>query len=78
MGSITGIAPSPDGNHLLTCGLDGSVRAWAAASGQLVGKRDLGGRLTCCAVAMGAAAAGIASKPVMAVGSEAGVIRCVC
>jgi WD40 repeat protein len=75
VGPITGICSSPDGQQLLSCGLDGSVRVWAAAAGQLVGKRDLGGKLTCCAAALGAA--DMPSKPVMAVGSEAGVLRCV-
>jgi WD40 repeat protein len=78
VGPITGICSSPDGQHLISCGLDGSVHIWAAAAaaaaaGQLVGKQDLGGKLTCCAVALGAA--DMPSKPVMAVGSEAGVLR---
>jgi WD40 repeat protein len=73
VGAIRGICSSPDGQHLLSCGLDGSVRVWAAAAGELVGKRDLGGKLTCCAAALGAA--DVPSKPVMALGSEAGVLR---
>jgi WD40 repeat protein len=73
VGPISGICSAPDGQHLLSCGSDGSARVWAAPSGQLVGKRDLGGRLSCCAAALGAAEA--PSKPVLAVGSEAGVLR---
>lgn len=75
IGPITGLAAAPDGAHISSCGSDGAVRVWAAASGHLVGKRDLGARLTCCAVALGSTAAAAASKPVLAVGSEGGVIR---
>jgi WD40 repeat protein len=74
-GAVTGLASAPDCKHLVSCGRDGSVRVWAAAAGQLVGKRDLGGCLTCCTTAVGSAAAGAAAKPVLAVGSEAGVVR---
>lgn len=73
VGPISGICSAPDGQHLLSCGSDGSVRVWAATAGQLVGKLDLGGRLSCCTAALGAA--DTPSKPVLAVGSEAGVLR---
>lgn len=74
-GHVTGLAAAPDGAHIVSCGSDGSVRAWATATGQLVGKRDLGGRLTCCATALGNTAGAAASKPVLAVGSEGGILR---
>jgi hypothetical protein len=67
-GAITGLAAHPDGEHFLSCGLDGSLRVWQAASGQLAGRLDVGGRLTCMA------AAGPGS-PLLAVGSEAGTVR---
>lgn len=72
VGPITGIAPAPTGAHLISCGVDGSLRVWAAAAGgQLVSKRDVGGQLTCCAASSGAGGA------LLAVGSRAGVLRCV-
>jgi WD40 repeat protein len=68
VGSITGIAAAPTGAHLVSCGLDGSIRVWAAAAGgQLVSKRDAGGQLTC-----GAASS---DGKVFAVGSNTGVLR---
>eukprot|EP00878_Enallax_costatus_P029568 GHUV01032079.1.p3 GENE.GHUV01032079.1~~GHUV01032079.1.p3 ORF type:complete len:114 (-),score=44.22 GHUV01032079.1:1040-1381(-) len=75
-GPITSLTAAPDGAHIISCGMDGSIRVWAAATGQLVGKRDLAGRLSCCAAALGSSAAAAASKPVMAVGSEGGFVRC--
>lgn len=70
VGAITGIAAAASGSHLVSCGMDGSIRVWAAAAaGQLVSKRDVGGHLTCCA------AAGGAGGGVLAVGSQAGVLR---
>lgn len=74
-GPITGLAAAADGAHIISCGSNGSIRVWAAATGQLVGKRDLGGKLTCCAVALGSSAAAAASKPIVAVGSEGGFVR---
>lgn len=73
VGPIAGVAPASTGAHLISCGLDGSIRVWAAAAGgQLVSKRDVGGQLTCCAAAGGAEGA------LLAVGSRAGVLRCKC
>lgn len=73
VGPITGIAPAPTGAHLISCGVDGSIRVWAAAAGgQLVSKRDVGGQLTCCTSSGGAEGA------LLAAGSRAGVLRCAC
>ncbi len=70
VGHVTGVAGHPDGRHVMSCGDDGSFRVWDVSSGQLVGRRDLGGRLTCMAAA-------VDGSGLVALGSEAGVIRCV-
>jgi len=66
-GAVTGVAAHPDGAHVLSCGVDGSVRVWEAVRGQLRGRRDVLGRLTSIAAAPGRALA--------AVGSVGGVVR---
>lgn len=69
-GAITGLAAAYTGSHLISCGVDGSIRVWAAAAGgQLVSKRDVGGRLTCCAAHTNA------SSSLLAIGSWGGVLR---
>lgn len=70
VGAVTGVAAAATGAHLISCGLDGSLRVWAAAAGgQLVSKRDVGGQLTCCASWTGP------EGSLLAVGSRAGVLR---
>jgi WD40 repeat protein len=67
-GAITGVAPHPCQTQLLvTVGLDGVLRTWEAAQGQLVGHQELGGPLTCLALGPG--------KGFLAVGSRNGVLR---
>jgi WD40 repeat protein len=68
VGSITGVAAAPTGAHTVSCGLDGSIRVWAAAAGgQLVSKRDVGGQLMC--------GAACSDGKLFAVGSKTGVLR---
>lgn len=70
VGAITGVAATATGAHLVSCGLDGSIRVWAAATGgQLVSKRDVGGQLTCSVACMGP------DSSLLAVGSKVGVLR---
>jgi WD40 repeat protein len=70
VGAITGVAAAATGAHIISCGMDGSIRVWAAAAGgQLVSKRDVGGQLTC------SAASTPADGSLLAVGSKAGVLR---
>lgn len=67
VGAVTGLAHHPDGQHMLSCGADGSVRVWHTTDGSLVGKRDFGASLTCMVAA--------SCKHLVAVGSETGVVR---
>lgn len=71
VGGVVGVAAHPDGKHLLSCSVDGRVCAWSAADGQLAGRLDLQGVLSCLAVPRG-------GRCIAAVGSDAGVVRCVC
>lgn len=67
-GAITGVAPHPCQPQLVvTVGMDGAMRTWEAAAGQLVGHQELGGPLTCLALGAG--------KGLLAVGSGNGVLR---
>lgn len=67
-GPITGLAPHPDGTHVLSCSSDGSVRVWSLRHGQLVGTHQTPSTcFTCLAAA--------STKAISAVGSTSGVLR---
>lgn len=66
-GRVTALAPLVDGQHVASAGIDGSVRLWDCAQGVLAGKCHLQGAQLALAAAP--------TRPLLAAGSDAGVLR---